>query len=36
MQAATDDLRRLFEEYRDMVTRFPSAKPRPLPNGLFS
>jgi spore coat polysaccharide biosynthesis protein SpsF (cytidylyltransferase family) len=36
MQAATEDLRRLFEEYRDVVTRFPAAKPRRLPNGLFS
>lgn len=36
MQAATDDLRRLFEEYRDMIARFPAAKARLLPHGLFA
>jgi hypothetical protein len=36
MQAATDDVRRLFEEYREMLARFPATKPRLLPHGLFA
>lgn len=36
MQTATDDLRRLFEEYRDVLARFPAAKPRLIAQSLFA
>ena len=36
MEAATDDLRRLFEEYRDMLARFPATAPRLVSQSLFA
>ena len=35
MQEASEDVRRLFEEYRHMTARFPSKKPKRLPNSPF-
>ena len=35
MQMATDDMRRLFEEYQDITGRFPSGKAKLFPNSLF-
>lgn len=35
MHMATDDMRRLFEEYQDITGRFPAGKAKLLPNSLF-
>ncbi len=35
MQMATDDTRRLFEEYQDITGRFPAGKSKLFPNSLF-
>ena len=35
MQMATDDMRRLFEEYQDITGRFPAGKAKHFPNSLF-
>jgi len=35
MQMATDDMRRLFEEYQDITGRFPAGRSKLFPNSLF-